>query len=94
MSLGFMDVGAVGVRTTTGRGFSTEELAQQAAQKIVSVSETAHPALREQAVAFQKQIAVVVEQYMKQTVRSDRTTVYNALTDAGHPDLAELIRRL
>jgi hypothetical protein len=84
----------VGVRTTSGRGFSTEELAQQAAQKIVSVSETAHPALREQAVAFQKQIAVVVEQYMKQTVCSDRTTVYNALTDAGHPELAELIRRL
>jgi len=31
---------------------------------------------------------------MKQTVRSDRTTVYNALTDAGHPELAELIRGL
>jgi len=84
----------VGVRTTKNRGFTPEELAQQAAQKIVSVSETAHPALREQAVAFQKQIAVVVEQYMKQTVRSDRTTVYNALTDAGHPELAELIRGL
>jgi len=46
-------------------------------------------------VAFQKQIAVVVEQYMKQTVRSDRTTVYNALT-VRRPslNLAELIRRL
>lgn len=94
MSFGSMDAGAVWVRATTGRGFSPEELAQQAAEKIVSVSETAHPVLRDQAVAFQKEIAVVVERYLKQTVHSDRTTVYNALTDAGHPDLAELIRRL
>jgi hypothetical protein len=31
---------------------------------------------------------------MQQAVQSDRTSVYNALTDAGHPQLAELIRRL
>jgi hypothetical protein len=31
---------------------------------------------------------------MKEAVASDRTTVYNALVDAGHPELAELIRRL
>jgi len=31
---------------------------------------------------------------MRQAIHSDRTTVYNALNDAGHPELAELIRRL
>jgi len=31
---------------------------------------------------------------MREAIRSDRTTVYNALKDAGHPKLAELIRRL
>jgi hypothetical protein len=31
---------------------------------------------------------------MKEAVQSDRTTVNNALLDAGHKDLAELIRRL
>jgi len=31
---------------------------------------------------------------MRQAIRSDRTTVCNALVDAGHPQLAELIRRL
>jgi hypothetical protein len=35
-----------------------------------------------------------VASYMRQAIRSDRTTVYNALIDAGHPELAELIRRL
>ena len=98
MSVGLFDIPKdtpiVGVRTTSNRGFSPEELAEQAAQKIVAVSDTAHPALREQAYAFQKQIAKLVELYLKQAVRSDRTTVYNALNDAGHPELADLIRRL
>lgn len=88
------DTPIVGVRTTSNRGFTPEELAEQASQRIVAVSNTAHPALREQAHAFQGQIAKVIESYLKQAVLSDRTTVYNALQDAGHPELAELIRRL
>ena len=97
MSQGFMDiprdVPVVGVRPTTGRGFTPEELAAQAAERIVSVSDTAHPAIRDQAIAFKGNMAKHVAEYLKQAVRSDRTTVYNALQDAGHPELAELIRR-
>ena len=88
------DVPVVGVRTTTGRGFTTDELAAQAADRIVSVSDAAPPAIRDQAVAFKGSVEKLVAEYLKQAVRSDRTTVYNALQDAGHPDLAELIRRL
>jgi hypothetical protein len=85
---------SIGVRTTEGRGFTPEELAQQCAEKVVGVSSTAHPAIRDQAIAFQKQISSLIEAYLNQAVLSDRTTVYNALTEAGHPDLADLIRRL
>lgn len=84
----------VGVRTTNNRGFTPEELAQQCSEKIVGISETAHPAIRDQAVAFQKHVARLVELYLQQAVQSDRTTVYNALKDAGQPQLAEMIRRL
>jgi hypothetical protein len=31
---------------------------------------------------------------MKLAVQNDRATVYSALVDAGHPELAELVRRL
>jgi hypothetical protein len=84
----------VGVRTTDKRGFTPEELAEQCVAKIISVSDTAHPGLRDQAHAFSRHIEKVVAFYLRQAIRSDRTTVYNALTDAGHPELAELIRRL
>jgi len=88
------DEAVVGVRTTENRGFTPDELAEQCVSKLISVSDTAHPGIRDQARAFSKHIEKLVAYYMRQAIRSDRTTVYNALKDAGHPDLAELIRRL
>ena len=88
------DESVVGVRTTENRGFTPDELAEQCVSKLISVSDNAHPGIRDQARAFSKHIEKLVAYYMRQAIRSDRTTVYNALKDAGHPDLAELIRRL
>jgi hypothetical protein len=82
------------VNTTKGRGFTPEELSEQCVQKLISVSDTAPPAIRDQARAFSKHIETLVAYYMRQAIRSDRTSVYNALNDAGHPELADLIRRL
>jgi hypothetical protein len=84
----------VQVHTTNNRGFTPEEIAERCASKIVNVSDTAHPAIRDQARVFERQITKVIEFYLREAIKSDRTTVYNALTDAGHPSLAELIRRL
>ena len=82
------------VNTTDGRGFTPEELSEQCVQKLISVSDTAPPAIRDQARAFSKHIETLVAYYMRQAIRSDRTSVYNVLNDAGQPDLADLIRRL
>lgn len=84
----------VGVRSTSGRGFTAEELAEQCSDKLIYVSDGAPAPVRDQAIAFKQRMQKVVESYLKQAVLSDRTTVYNALTEAGHPELAELIRRL
>lgn len=84
----------VSVVTTEGRGHTPEELAELCANKLISVSEDAHPAIREQAKAFRAAIVHVVTRYMKEAVTNDRVTVYNALVDAGHPQLADAIRKL
>jgi len=52
------------------------------------------PAVKDQAKAFRNNIRAVLVFYMKEAIRSDRTTVYNALCDAGQKDLAEMIRRI
>ena len=84
----------VEVHTTNGRGFTPEEVAERCVDRLVSVSDTTDPALRDQAHAFKKQAHRLISHYMRQAIRSDRTTIYNALKDAGHPKLAEAIRRL
>jgi len=84
----------VDVQTTNNRGFTPEEVAQRCADKIVAVGDSAPPAIRDQALAYKRNITKVIEFYLREAVKSDRTTVYNAINDAGHPELAELIRRL
>jgi hypothetical protein len=84
----------VDVRTTSNRGFTPEEVAQRCADKIVAVGDSAPPAIRDQALAYKRNITKVIEFYLREAVKSDRTTVYNAINDAGHPELAELIRRM
>lgn len=47
-----------------------------------------------QAMAFKDQIRPAIIHYMKQAVRSDRTTLAAQLGKQGHTDMAEIIRRL
>lgn len=84
----------VEVITTNNRGMTPEEVAKLCSDKIVAVADTAPPAIRDQARAYKANVEKVVASYMRQAIASDRTTVYNAIRDAGHPQLAELIRRL
>ena len=94
MQVGLSEGFKVDVKTTENRGLSIEELAERCTDKIVSVSDQAKPEVKEQAYAFRKHIKQLIEVYMQQAVKSDRTTVYNAIINAGQPKLAELIRRL
>lgn len=84
----------VDVQTTNNRGFTPEEIAERCVNKLVSVSDNAHPAIKEQAHTYKLQMQMVIARYMREAILSDRVTVYNVLANAGHPDLAELIRSL
>ena len=92
--LGMSNDFKVEVLTTQNRGHTPEEVAELCINKIVGISTTADPIIRQQAEAFKTQIKQVIIHYMKQAIQSDRTTVYNALLDAGEPKLADLIRIL
>lgn len=94
MGLSLPTTPIVSVVTTDRRGQTPEELAKRCVERIVSVSDTAPPAIRDQAVAFRAAVEKVVLQYMREAVTNDRVTVYNALVEAGQPTLAEAIQKL
>lgn len=94
MSQGFGAVGSFIVRTTHERGFTVEEVAEDLLNKLIFISSESHPAIREQAIAFKDQIRPVIVHYMKQAVRSDRTTLAAQLSSQGHTYMAEIIRKL
>ena len=84
----------VGVVTTNNRGLTPEEITTMCLDKIISVSDTAPPAIRDQAQAFRSHLELVILEYMKQAIKHDRVTIYNAIKDAGYDKLAEHIRRI
>ena len=85
---------SVQIQTTDNRGQTPEEVAERCVNKIIGVSDNAHPAIREQAHAYRREMEKIIAIYMTQAIKSDRTTVYNAIKDSGNPKLAEYIRRM
>lgn len=84
-------VGSVMVHTVSGRGFTPEEVAERALDKIVYVGSQSHPVIREQAEAFKDNIRKVLVFYMHEAIRSNNVTLANRLTEAGHPELVKLL---
>ena len=84
-------LGEITASMVSGRGFTPEELAEQALDKIVYIGSNSHPVIRDQAEAFRNQIRGVLVRYMKQAVASNHTTLANRLRDAGHPELIKIL---
>lgn len=88
---GAADVGNIMIHKVDNRGFTPEELAEQALNKIIYVGDQSHPAIREQAQAFQNHIREVLIFYMKRAIESRNTTLVNRFNEAGHPELTKLL---
>ena len=84
----------VDVETSSNGGHPPEFWARRAAERIVHVADTAHPAIREQALAYKAAIEVVVLEHINRAIKCDRSTVSYLVSEAGHPQLAEHLRRL
>ena len=93
-SLGMPNNFKVDIQTTDNRGQTPEEVAERCVNKLIGISNYAHPAIKEQAHAYRKEMEKIIAIYMRQAIKSDRTTVYNAIKDSGNPKLAEYIRRM
>ena len=88
---GGAELGTIMVHSVSNRGFTPEELAEQALNKIIYVGDQSHPAIREQAQAYKDHIREVLVFYMNRAIESRNTTLSNRFTEAGHPELIKLL---
>lgn len=87
-------VGNVLVATTNNKGHDPEFWAQTIADRIVSVGESCHPLIAQQAREFKRSVNATALHYVKEAIKSDRTTLTAELERQGHKDMADIIRSL
>ena len=86
------ELGELIVQATQNRGFSAEELARAATDRIIYVGDKSHPVIRDQAQAFKTHIQAVLTDTLKQAIAQDRITIAHRMHAAGHGALVELLR--
>tara|TARA_Y100001972_G_C7615249_1_gene308479 strand:- start:722 stop:1006 length:285 start_codon:yes stop_codon:yes gene_type:complete len=84
----------VQVHTTNNKGHDPQFWVDRVMERLLSVSENADPIVKEQAKAFKDSIQALLLFYIKQAIKSDRSTVAGLLDKQGHKDMADIIRRL
>jgi hypothetical protein len=88
------EIGNAVVFTSDNCGHSPEDIAEMALNKIMTVSDTAPPVIRDQAYAHRQRLKEVLIFYMNKMCQSERTTIWALMKQQGHDDMAEIIRRL
>lgn len=91
---GGFNIGEVKVFTTNHRGFTPEEIADRAIDKIIYVGDKSHPLIAEQARAFRENIRKMLVFYLTEAQQAERTTICAKLSLQGYEELANLIRSL
>ena len=88
-----MQLGAVSVTATSGRGLSAEEVAEMALRNLIEVSDTAPEPVRQQAIAYREKMRSIIAHHIRIAMDSERTTCCAQVREAGHRDLAEYLRQ-
>ena len=94
MSVGAL-LGNVIVTAEVGRGHPPEFWADRCVDKIVGISDANMPDhVRQQAHAFRDALRAAVLLYMKEAIRSDRSTIKAYLAKSGFEGLANELEHL
>ncbi len=87
-------LGTVETIVTSGRGLNPEELVRLYLPKIIYVSPDLPEIDRLKAEAQKAAISELLVRAFAQAQKSQNTTVYNTLKNAGYDDAAELVKGL
>ncbi len=84
----------VKVIATSGRGLNPDELTQMLLPKLIYIGPDVPADVRAAAEEQMHRMEMLLKHYFAQAQRSQNTSVYNVLMNAGHESAAELVRSL
>ena len=87
-------LGGVNVMTSDDGGLNAEQVTELAMDKIVKISDTAPPAIRDQAQVFRSDVQKVVYHYIELARREERATIARKMDKLGNSEMADLVRRI
>ena len=85
-------IGSATVVTSVNGGLSAEQITTLCCNKIVQVSESAAPEIKEQAVVFRARLENLVHAYVLKAMQEERATCVQLAVRGGYSELAELLR--
>jgi len=88
------NLGAIEVQTEANRGHPPEWWAERLTNRIVGISDTAAPHIRQQAEAFKVAIYETILYHIKQAINSERSTMGSLVKTQGNENLAKIMRGL
>lgn len=86
--------GDVEVIATSGRGLNPDELTRMLLPKLIYIGPDVPADVRAAGEAQMHRMEMLLKHYFAQAQRSQNTSVYNVLMNAGHESAAELVRSL
>ena len=89
-----INVNSVNVMTSDEGGLSSEQLTELAMDKVMRVSDTAPPVIKEQAEVFKGSLQKVLYHYIELARREERATIAYKMSKAGQKEMADLVRRI
>ena len=87
-------IGSVNVMTSNEGGLSSEQITELAMDKLIRVSDTAPPVIKEQAQVFRDTLQKVMYHYIELARREERATIAHKMSKAGQKEMADLVRRI
>ena len=91
---GTFEGGEVEVIATSGRGLNPDELTRLLLPKLIYIGPDVPADIRAAGEAQMARMEALLKHYFAQAQKSQNTTTYNVLMNAGHPEAAQIVKDL
>ncbi len=88
------ETGTVETIVTSNRGLNPDELTRMLLPKLLYIAPDSSPESQALGADMKAKMEALLKRYFAIAQKCEHTTVYNELMNAGHPDAAEIVRKL